>query len=608
MMLAIDRSCPAGIVALRICVPFVLGSFSFGAAAEGTTKLISSPLVYDPVNHYGTLPAISGDGRYVAFASYNALAPGDVVDAYADVYVKDLLDDSVERVSVNSAGSPANNHCNRPSISADGRFIAFDSPATNLVLGDTNDTSDVFLHDRLTGTTERISVNSSGAQGNAFSYQSTISGNGRFISFTSEATNLAAGVTSPNGEVYVRDRVAGTTEIISVGIAQPPVLASSSHWPAISVDGRYVAFTSNTRYELSDVNGQADVFVRDRVTGTLARASVDAAGFDGNGANHPTISANGRFVAFQSGDNLVAGDTNGTGDVFVKDMLTGALEWVSVDGAGAPSNGWSYNASISGDGRYVAFSSFASNLVSGDTNGSQDIFRRDRQDQTTELVSVGIGSAPGNADSGGSQHSITVAINTDGDAVAFTSAASNLVVDDLNNSEDVFVRSWLTNTPPTITCLDPIVLWEPNHELVDVRSVISVEDADGDELTLTFTVLSDEPEVPETGDGSGRHAPDFKDELCIGGRGLLLRSERRGTGNGRFYLVIVGADDGNGGFSEHVCVAAVAPHDQNTISLALVLVEAMNAASQVQAAIDTESPIPTGLYLDGVSVELGPFQ
>ncbi len=435
----------------------VLTGLTPAAAAQGTTKLISAPLVYDSVNHYGTYPSISADGRYVVFTTYNALAPGDIVDSYQDVYVKDLLDDSIERVSVNSGGQPANAHCSRPVISPDGRYVSFDSYATNLVPGDTNDTSDVFVHDRVAGMTERISVSSSGAEGNSLSYQPSISGDGRFVAFTSEATNLTVVPSNANGEVYVHDRISGATESVSVSSTQPAILPSNSYWTAISYDGRYVAFTSNARYLLSDLNGQADVYVRDRQTGTLAIASADAAGATGDGANNQTISADGRFVAFHAGDHLVAGDINNTGDVYVKDMQTGALEWVSVEGSGAAANGWSYNASISADGRFVAFSSFASNLVAGDTNGFQDIFIHDRQTHTTELVSDGAGGMPGNADSGSSQHNVAIAISADGHAVAFTSAATNLVANDFNSAEDIFVRARQTNQPPVAVCVQSAI-------------------------------------------------------------------------------------------------------------------------------------------------------
>jgi hypothetical protein len=164
------------------------------------------------------------------------------------------------------------------------------------------------------------------------------------------------------------------------------------------------------------------------------------------------------------------------------------------------------------------------------------------------------------------------------------------------------------NHPPVITCNSPIVLWSPDHDLVDVSSSITVEDPDGDPVALSFRVFSNEPEVPETGDGTGRHAPDFKDEH-EGGRGLLVRSERRGAEDGRFYIFVVSADDGNGRVTTAVCVAAVVPHNQDQQSLDDVMVQAAAAEVVIQAAVDNGDPLPPpGLHEHGLSDPLGPKQ
>src|SRR5207245_298074 len=220
-------------------------------------------------------------------------------------------------------------------LSADGRFVAFTSVATNLVAGDANGVSDVFVHDRQAGTTERVSVDSAGSEGNGASTGVALSADGRFVAFTSVATNLVAG----------------------------------------------------------DTNGAADVFVHDRQTGTTERGSVDSAGSEGNGASTGVaLSADGRFVAFTSAaTNLVAGDTNGVTDVFVHDRQTGTTERVSVDSAGIEGNGASAGVALSADGRFVAFTSVATNLVAGDTNGAADVFVHDRG--TTDTTPP---TAPGN--------------------------------------------------------------------------------------------------------------------------------------------------------------------------------------------------------------------
>jgi hypothetical protein len=154
------------------------------------------------------------------------------------------------------------------------------------------------------------------------------------------------------------------------------------------------------------------------------------------------------------------------------------------------------------------------------------------------------------------------------------------------------------NRPPQVTCNGPVVLWSPDHELVDVSSAISVSDPDGDPVALTFRVFSDETEVPDTGDGTGKHAPDFKPELASGAHGVFVRSERRAPEDGRFYIGLVRADDGRGGVTEQVCVLAVCPRDQTQESLNAVLAQAAAAAPNA----------PVELYEHGLSAPLGPKQ
>jgi len=182
------------------------------------------------------------------------------------------------------------------------------------------------------------------------------------------------------------------------------------------------------------------------------------------------------------------------------------------------------------------------------------------------------------------------------------------VTDLANEYDECTVSVEVVNRPPVVTCNGPVVLWWPDHELVDVSSAFDVFDPDGDPLTLSFRVFSDEPEVPETGDGTGRHAPDFKDEHD-GGRGLLVRSERRGAEDGRYYIFVITADDGNGGVTTEVCVAAVCPHDHDQQSLDDVMAQAEAARIIVQDAVDSDEVLPpSGLYEHGLSEPLGPKQ
>ncbi len=268
----------------------------------------------------------------------------------------------------------------RPTISADGRYVAFESGSTNLVPGDANGTEDIFVRDLVSGETTRVSLGVAGAQGDGWSHDPAISADGRYVAFESWATNLVPGDTNIAGDIFVRDLVSGETTRVSVGAAG----AQGDWWshdPAISADGRYVAFESQaTNLVPGDTNGGADIFVRDLVSGETTRVSVGVAGDLAGEVElnwSAAISADGRYVAWASAaTNLVDGDTNAIDDIFVRDLVSGVTTRVSVGAAGAQGDGWSADAAISADGRYVAFSSIATNLVDGDNNALEDVFVR----------------------------------------------------------------------------------------------------------------------------------------------------------------------------------------------------------------------------------------
>ncbi|MBD1814015.1 PD40 domain-containing protein [Microcoleus vaginatus DQ-U2] len=397
-------------------------------------------------------PSISSDGRFVAFGSpASNLVPGDT-NASDDVFVHDTLANTTTSVSVDSAGNQGNNYSFSPSVSADGRFVAFESGATNLVPGDTNNTNDIFVRDLLTNTTTHVSVDSAGNQGNSRSANPSISADGRFVAFFSYATNLVPGDTNNSGHIFVRDLLMNTTTRVSVDSAGNQANKYSGR-PSISANGRFVAFPSDaTNLVPGDTNNSSDIFVRDLLTNTTTRVSVDSAGNQGNnGSGQPSISADGRLVAFSSSaTNLVPGDTNNSSDIFVRDTLANTTTRVSVDSAGNQANNYSLmSPSVSANGRFVAFDSLASNLVPGDTNNTHDIFVRDLSTNTTTRVSV---DSTGNQ---GNSGSFEPSISADGQRVAFSSEASNLVPGDTNftfNSRlDVFVSdtgSTPGNNPP----------------------------------------------------------------------------------------------------------------------------------------------------------------
>jgi Tol biopolymer transport system component len=329
-------------------------------------------------NYTSQHPSISADGRYVAFQSWaNNLVDGDTNGLF-DVFVHDRQTGVTSRVSVATGGGQANSNSSHPSISADGRYVAFDSTATNLVTGETNGWTKIFVHDRQTGQTSRVSVAMGGAQANYHSYQPSISADGSYVVFYSRATNLVDGDTNGVWDVFVYDRQTGETSRVSID-SEGNQGNNDSEWPSISADGRYVAFLSiASNLVLNDTNGKKDIFIHDRHTGQTTWLSVTN-GIQGSIVSKPPISADGRYVTFHSPTaNLVLGDTNGSNDIFVYDRQAGQVSRVSIAYDGAQSNSDSYYASISGDGRYVVFQSYASNLVSGDTNNVGDVFVLDR--------------------------------------------------------------------------------------------------------------------------------------------------------------------------------------------------------------------------------------
>jgi len=388
------------------------------------------------------------------------------------------------RVSVASNGAQGEGgNVASSSLSGDARYVAFSTQATGLVPGDTNGRDDVFLHDRETLTTTRVSVGAGGAQGNGGSFFPDISADGRYIAFGSGASNLVADDTnatpgSPTAsfenvgrDVFIHDRQTSTTSRVSVasdgsqascstaGALSPCPGGAAFADPSLSGDARYVAFSARADNLVpGDTNNFTDVFVRDRQASTTSRVSLASDGTQtpatallGGGASlDPAISADGRFVAFQSSSRtLVTGDTNAAPDIFVHDRNTGTTTRVSVasDGTeGATGTGRTAALpAISADGRYVAFSSTFPNLVAGDTNGQSDIFVHDRNTGATTRVSVGPNGVEAN------DPSFVADIASNGRIVTFDSVATNLVAGDTNALSDVFAHDLQTGVTTRVS-------------------------------------------------------------------------------------------------------------------------------------------------------------
>ncbi|HYZ91403.1 MAG TPA: hypothetical protein VFA34_03305 [Actinomycetota bacterium] len=381
----------------------------------------------DPVNEYTPLPlraeritvtgSMSGDGRYIAFwSTTSTFVENDTNDSY-DVFVRDQRTDGVELVSVSTDGTSGNMNSYEAALSVDGRYAAFASIADNLVPGDTNGVPDVFVRDRQTKRTIRVSVSSTGEQANMGRSSSflaetgsrlvSMSANGRYVMFRSVASNLVPNDTNDAADMFVHDLRTRKTTRVNVSSSEEQANADSRHpvglpqWN-VSDNGRYVFFNSDASNLVpNDTNGAEDIFVRDTVLGSTQRVSLSSSGgeaefgvgdrdvgstsgnYVANLSVVPTNTAalsyaatpNGRFVVFSSDStDLVPRDTNETTDIFLRDLVTGTTTLVSLASNGGQGNGPSNDPILSADGRFVAFDSTADNLVPGDSNGYDDVF------------------------------------------------------------------------------------------------------------------------------------------------------------------------------------------------------------------------------------------
>ena len=457
----------------------------------GTTiRIGSSPPGVTALAGWSQAPSISSDGRYVAYHSSVNVVPDDTNGKY-DIFVYDMVMGSTIRASLSSSGVQGNQGSKNPSMSSDGRYVAYTSEASNFALNDSLGNSDIFRRDLDQATTVRVSVSTIGGDPWDDSDFPSISADGNLICFTTRAGNLVPGDNQHTVDAFVRDVSAGTTRRASLTSTGSPVTCVMA---TISEDGRYVCFTSTGNVVPPNQSGWQDAYVRDLLMNSSSRISEALGGGRGNdvtssvslSANgqvasfasdatnmvaedrnraidvfvrdlsslentlisnpnvsshgnddslNASINSNGRFVAYTSeANNIVLGDNNEVADVFLHDSNTGLQTWVSLSSQGVVGNGASRRPSISNDGRYIAFESASNNWVPGDTNNSPDIFVRDTLTGTTTLVSVSTNGLPGNGTSE------MPAISASGRYVAFHSTAANLVVGDSNGYVDLFVR------------------------------------------------------------------------------------------------------------------------------------------------------------------------
>jgi len=431
--------------------PFgIVGSnYSATLATSGGT----APLTWSLFG--GTLPAglvlngAAGTVTGTPTAAGNSTATFTVRDSTGQTATGSVLfavHPRTDRVSVDNSGTTGNGASSTPSISGDGSLVAFLSQATNLVAGVSG--SQIYVHNRQTNQAEVVSrdSNASVIQGNGVSSAPAISADGRFVTFVSQSTNLVPGVSGQ--QVYLRDRQIGKTTLVSSSSSGVISNGTVNGTPSISSDGQFIAFTSNATNLVSGVIGQQQIFLRDTIAGTTTLISKDnnSVPLPGNAASdHPWVSSDGEFIAFSSLATNLAVVVGGNQQIFIHDRLAGpngTTTLISRDSGGAAGNGNSSTPSVSGDGRFVTFASVATNLVVGPTG--QQIYLHDRNtgvNGTNSLVSQNNSGVP---TQGGNGASSVSSISLNGQVVAFVSLSTDLLAG--ISGQQVYSRNLATGT------------------------------------------------------------------------------------------------------------------------------------------------------------------
>jgi Ca2+-binding RTX toxin-like protein len=422
--------------------------------------------------------AISGDGRFVAFSSEaDNLVAGDTNEA-RDIFLHDLETGVTSRVSVDSAGSQGNDASGSASISGNGRFVAFSSAADNLVEGDANERGDVFVHDVQTGVTRLVSVSSTGEAGNGVSGNSTISADGRFVAFFSDADNLVAGDTNEAGDIFIHEIETGITTRVSVGSSGEEASGGVESY-SMSADGRFVAFTADGE---NLVPGEDDcaIYVRDRLTDTTTCISEEASSEDRVGSL--SISNDGRFITFESvtipvepPEMVGAGDTRPRIQLVLHDRQTGESKEIPSLRAISGST-----HSISADGRFIAFTQRTPDGRDGafiydirsEITITTVIFKESENERTQSF------SAPPIPTSSITQFPT---FSADGSVIAFNSF-DNLVLEDTNNLSDVFVLdNFLAANRAEVPPSEPLIGTAEGDRLLDLDNQDSIFGLEGDD-------------------------------------------------------------------------------------------------------------------------------
>lgn len=406
----------------------------------GQTTLVSAAADGSPANRYVSGMTLLAGGTKVLFQSAASNLVANDTNAVNDLFVKDLATGAVTMVSSAADGTPGNSSSFSAKASLDGTRVLFESTATNLVANDTNGLRDLFVKDLATGKVTMVTSASDGTPANGDYYQSTFSADGTKVVFTSGATNLVQGDTNGQPDIFVKDLATGTLTLVSAAADGTPANAEST-FKALSSDGTKVLFaTAASNLVPGDTNGGQDLFVKDLATGKVTMVTSASDGTPGNSfVSVFAFTPDGTKVLFASeADNLVPGDTNGQMDIFVKDLATGETKLVSTAADGTPGNGYSDNFKLSPDGTRVLFYSEADNLVPGDTNGVPDLFVKDL---VTGAITLVASRSDGTVSSSGL---VTAAFSPDGTKVIFFTDATDLLPADNNRAADIFVKDLVT--------------------------------------------------------------------------------------------------------------------------------------------------------------------
>lgn len=437
----------------RLLLPAVFVLFTANILFAARTELISRGTDGSVGDGKSEDPSISEDARYIVYESTAQNLVSGKTTSNRDVFLYDRITKTTTRVSLPPTGE-GNSSSYDAEISADGSVIVFTSSASNLVSGDNGGYRDIFAYDRESGDITRVSVNSSGTAGDGHSDNADVSGDGRYIVFQSEASNLIDDDKNSQSDIFRHDRVTGTTILVNYNFLNEQLTGHSSIEPVISNDGRYVAFQSSAPLTPCDDNGDQDIFLRDLINNTTTLESKTYYGcVANNNSYHPSISADGRYIGFSSRatDLLIEDDKNSEDDYFVRDRQLEITERISVAGTSTESDGRSvgYGGNISSNGQYIVFSSEATTLAK-DNNGGHDVYARDRFAKSTTIEGVGTYWELGTGDSTAN----TAVISANGKYIIFDSSSANLVPDDNNSNWDIFIRDYLWSGP-LISSINP---------------------------------------------------------------------------------------------------------------------------------------------------------